>query len=457
MIHLLADIIVNVIYEKTNIDVYWLKQMMYYLLLFAGIISFYLSIKIFNKDRLFGITFVILQIYIYIPFAARIYDSNLVDIVSHIQINDESTLINYILFCYVFNLILFFLSKILRFKREVNKYAFIPNDKLKKNLVFYNIIQFLVGFYLWYYLLINYSQLSYYNQQIVKTNTIWCIALEYSFVFSFINYLVYKDKGNTAKQKFFSIGLGLMLILPSIITQLKIGSRGIAMPAIIGILYTIVEKKDIKISLFQLKKLFIPLLIILLIIASSQFVRNNRGDKVDNFSFSLIDVWSFFDVSVFLFQDYTVPGNSLMYCMENRIIDPLFVCKSNIGNGLFFLDAPTIAEQISDFIADGENFGVGGFIPVEGYYFAGWLGCLLLPFVIICFYRFYYSFLFVKCDTQFNTFMGFLLCTFVSMNLARGQTYFLFKVLYMYIIPCVVLYIIAIGRLKFNNAYVESQ
>lgn len=424
---------------------------MFFLLFFAGIISFYLSIKVFNRDRLFGITFVILQIYIYIPFAARIYDSNLVDIVSHIQINDESTLINYVIFCYVFNLLLFFLSKVLRSKREVKKYAFIPNNKLKKNLGLYNVIQFVVGFYLWYYLMINYPQLSYHNQNIVKTNTIWCIALEYSFVFSFINYIIYKDKENTAIQKIISIGLGLILILPSIITQIKIGSRGIAMPAIIGILYAVVEKKNIKISIFQLKKLVVPLLVILLIITSSQFVRNNRGEHVDTFSFSLLDVWSFFDISVFLFQDYTVPGNSLMYCMENRIIDPLFVCRSNIGNGLFFLNYPTIAEQISSFIADGEDFGVGGFIPVEGYLFAGWLGCLLLPFVIICFYRFYYSFLFVKCDTQFNTFMGFLLCTFVSMNLARGQTYFLFKVLYMYIIPCVVLYIIAVGRLRFNK------
>ena len=62
------------------------------ILLIAGLLSLLMIIDLFNRNILVGFFFAVLQVYIYIPFAARCYDSALVDLVSHIFINDEDVL-----------------------------------------------------------------------------------------------------------------------------------------------------------------------------------------------------------------------------------------------------------------------------------------------------------------------------------------------------------------------------
>ena len=227
----------------------------------------------------------------------------------------------------------------------------------------YNIIQLVVGLFLTINLLKSYSLLNYYDQSVVKSNIIWVILMEYSFVFYLINFLLYKNEKNKV-----SVLLGLFIALPTFLTLFKIGNRGIAMPALFGYLYMYLTSKEFKVRIKEIKTILIATIGLLLMIGFSQFIRTNRGSDSSNYAFSLDMIRDFFDIKVLLFQDYTVPGNGLMYCIDQNIIDPIFVCKSNIGNGLFFLNHSTIAQDISDRINTGEVFGVGGFLPVEGFY-----------------------------------------------------------------------------------------
>ena len=98
-----------------------------------------------------------------------------------------------------------------------------------------------------------------------------------------------------------------------------------------------------------------------------------------------------------------------------------------MSSTFFFLDYPTIALDISGRINTGMVFGVGGFLPVEGYYLCGYAGIIVLPIIIALFFRFYMKRLIAFDERPYNLFVGFLLCTFLCFNLARGQSYLLFK------------------------------
>lgn len=411
----------------------------------SGLLSLYWIISLFNKNIILGLLFAFLQIYIYIPFAARCFDSNLVDIVSHITITDDTILYKYLFFCYSQSFFLFLLLKKLSIIKIKHKPNFLNLNKISKNLNIYNIIQVLIGIYLSYNLLVNYSSLNYFDQLAVKSNIIWVLLLEYSFVFLLIDFWLYADNKIIKP-----LLLGLLIFIPAFITLFKIGNRGIAMPALLGYMYIYLRTKKIKLSIKYLKNITIASFAILIIIGFSQFVRVNRGHDSSKHEFSLDMIGDFFDLSVILFQDYTVPGNSLMYSIQKNIIDPSFVIESNIGNGIFFLDYPTIALDISKRINTGEVFGVGGFFPIEGFYLCGYLGIFVMPIVVMLFYYLYFKYLMTGKDKQYDLFIGFLICAFISFNLARGQSYLLFKSIYMYIIPCCFLYRLAFGN-KGNN------
>ena len=92
------------------------------------------------------------------------------------------------------------------------------------------------------------------------------------------------------------------------------------------------------------------------IIGVSQFVRSNRGTVIEKYHFSFNQIFDFFDLKTFIYQDYTIPGNSLMYCMERNLVDPEVVIRSFIGNAIFVLDYPSVAEYLSK-----NYFDKGGF------------------------------------------------------------------------------------------------
>lgn len=281
--------------------------------------------------------------------------------------------------------------------------------------------------------------MSYQNQSVVKSNILWFIALEYVFVFVLIDFFLMQR----SQKKMAYIIMMSSVLIPAIMTCIRIGNRGILLASVIGILYVSLEYYDIKIGLKDLKKFIKPSLIIVVIIMASQFVRYNRGNT-EGIGLESSMITDLFKIRTIVFQDYTYPGNSLMYLMSKDMINTGFVFKSNVKNFVFFLDEPTIAEYLSiNYIAPGEWFGIGGFLPTEAYLLSGWLGIIIIPMVICLAYRFYYSLFKYSNDKKFKLFFGFLITTFVSMSLVRGQSFILFKSLYMYFLPSVLLYKLA--------------
>lgn len=438
---------------------------MLFLLIIVSIIEIILFINIYNNDKLFGFFYLVLFIYILAPAAARIYNNDYVNTISRVNINENTYILQYILYCFLFMVMMYIaFLMLLKNQKRNGKHIKLVFIKVSATLgtIVYNLIQLTIIFYLWFKLLKNIGQMSYYNQSVVKSNIIWYLLLEFVFVFVMIDIFYFIDKKHTIFSRCVILFQGVLILMALMITCINIGNRGIFLPPILGILYLVLEKYDIRINFKSLKKWIKPIIVVIVIVSLSQLVRINRGSFSSAYSLSAKEIFSFFGLDSIMFQDYTYPGNSLIYCIANDLIEPLTVIKSNIGNGIFFLNYDSIAGYLSsNYIAVGEWFGIGGFLPVEAYLFAGILGIFVLPFLVVLFYRIYYNLMLRVNDKRFILFCEFLIATFLTLNLVRGQTYLLFKVLYMYFLPSILLYRLQFGycdkeKLDNNKIHVNN-
>lgn len=415
--------------------------------------------RIFRKDKLFFTFYFSTVIYSLIPFLARLYDNSFVSIVSRIYLkHPDTTLLSYLCFVYAnfFFLYLFFelilcgwLKRCLHewsFKDngfwQVTCFVFSKNNLNYKKNIFFVLISLLILF-LGINLFLNFDKLSYFNQAVFKNNIIWYFAIQLSlFVIGNNIILVFFSKKFTIPNQIIIL-LTFVLGIIVTITLFKIGNRGIIFPFLTGTMCLVL----INFSFTDLKKLMQLIVLVFFIIALSQLIRGNRGDskKIENIKFDAVNVVGFFSLSSLLFQDYTACGSSLMYTIENEIVDPLFFFKSTMGNGIFFLNYPSIAEFISQKIVPEGGVGVGALIFNDGYILCGWFGAIMLPLTIVLSYRIHYSLFLNKGDTEYKNFIIFILGTLFTLSLTRGQTYLLFKDLYMYLPFCVWVFIYSRG------------
>ncbi len=412
---------------------------MHMVFIFA-ILELLIWIYIFNRDRLFGMMFFMLLIYSNMPVFARLLDNNLVNRISHVTISNKGIIAEYSVYSLLFMIFLFLYWTIFRIASNRSLIIKIPVYSFSYQWRYlYYFIHIVLSVYLCALYIINSKYMSYESQSVVKSNIIWFILLEYVFVFVYIDIFIYKRLNNNSCL----LILPLTMLIPSILTCLKIGNRAIFFGSMLGILYIVLEKMNVMVRVGQLKRVIKPLLLVVFIILGSQVVRYNRGG-FQEFRLSTNMVTDLLNLRILLFQDYTYPGNSLMYLLKENVVEPSFVLISNFNNSLFFLDGPTIASHLSnDYIAPGQWFGIGGFIVTEAYLFASWLGIIIVPFFIAVGYYIFNQFINSVNNKHLKLFIGFLITSFVSLNIVRGQTYILFKSIYMYFIPSILLFKLA--------------
>lgn len=257
-----------------------------------------------------------------------------------------------------------------------------------------------------------------------------------------IIYLIEKRKKNNTLTYNLILILTLVLMIIFILYSIKSSSRGSLITFSMAIIYLYLEMTNKKIDIKLILK-FCGLLIIIIFL--SQFMRLNRGGIIKSYSFEINDILSFFNFDILLTQDYSNPGYTLLYAIQYNMINPIRVICSNIGNGIFFLSYPGISNYVSRILFPDGSLNMGGFILFEGYVFAGFLGAVLIPLVLILWYRFYYKILLKQGNHYFKLFIGCLLVNNVMFNVIRGQTFYLFKAIYMYFIPVIILYFLLYG------------
>jgi hypothetical protein len=296
------------------------------------------------------------------------------------------------------------------------------------------------------FLILNGRQLSYFNQSALKSNKIIYQMFDYSFIFILVNFLTFKRYSKTSYGKI-SLFIGMLVSLIFIIITLKIGNRGVLIGYSIAFVYYICEKNSINICPSNLIKILKIAFIILVVIYLSQFIRNTRGDIVDltNTYFSLSKVLDFFKFEELVFQDYATPAATLLYSINEGIVIPKIVFFSDVFNIPVILDYITLAEYISRLVSPSTTWGMGYYILTWGYNLIGYAGCFVAPMLILIIFKVYYRVFFYVNDQNFRLYIQTILSAYLILPIVRGQMFPFIKYIYVYFIPAIILYCIAIG------------
>ena len=147
-----------------------------------------------------------------------------------------------------------------------------------------------------------------------------------------------------------------------------------------------------------------------------------------------------------LFKDYFAPGHILIAAMHYNFVDPVNVVLSNFYNSLILMDYPYLQTAVGDSLVEGSSSRSTGFamyIFSEGYMFAGWLGFIYNGVVVssgIVLWRW-----FSRSDNIFyNAFIIGLTASQLA-NIARSQSSYFVKDMYMVFMFSVVLYFVMTG------------
>ena len=74
----------------------------------------------------------------------------------------------------------------------------------------------------------------------------------------------------------------------------------------------------------------------------------------------------------------------LIYAIQEKILNPIEVIMSNLGNGIFILNHDLLSSYIvKEYLLLEQEFGLGNFLPLEVYIFTGWVGIPILVFAVV--------------------------------------------------------------------------
>ena len=266
------------------------------------------------------------------------------------------------------------------------------------------------------------------------------ILFKYLTIFTFAHYAVYRSgrgrgrgRGRGKIKIVFSF-LTISLILHLLIAT-KIGSRTDLVALFIGVsfyeIYLSIHAKNVKKTLGVLS-----------IFALIAFVGLNVLEAVREPG----KVASGDLLSRLLFKDYFAPGHILIAAMYYDLVNPVNVVLSNFYNSLIMMDYPYLQTAVGDSLVEGSSSRSTGFamyIFSEGYMFAGWLGFIYNGLVVssgIILWRW-----FSRSDNiSYNAFIIGLTASQLA-NMARGQSSYFVKDIYIVFMFAVVLYFVMTG------------
>ncbi|MCT7500217.1 hypothetical protein N5S76_10545 [Aliarcobacter cryaerophilus] len=217
--------------------------------------------------------------------------------------------------------------------------------------------------------------------------------------------------------------------------SIKIGSRTDIVALFLGImvyeLYISVLDKTIlkKLILFSI----LGLVVLSLLIVLEQF----RSAVSDDTNLA----------KMILFKDYYAPGHILIASMFYDIVDPINVILSNLYNSLVLMNYPYLQTEIGNKLIEGSSSrstGYAMYIFSEGFLFAGWYGGFVYNGIIVslgiilwrCMSRSNYS--------HYNAFIIGLTSTQLA-NMARSQSMYFIKDIYMIFVIAIILYYLITG------------
>lgn len=153
-----------------------------------------------------------------------------------------------------------------------------------------------------------------------------------------------------------------------------------------------------------------------------------------------------FDLERLLLKDYYAPAHILIAAMALKYVNAWEVFVSNTANALVMLKHPYLQATVADLFNPGissRSASYAFYIFSEGFIAAGWLGCVYNGVVVFAGVTLWRR-LANSNSPYYNLFMSCLVATQMA-NIARSQSSYFIKDIYMLFAPAMFLFYLATG------------
>jgi len=404
-------------------------------------------IYIFKRDRIFGLYFLFIFVYIIFAEIGYKYFPELSETIQA-YFGPEVWLpavifvtLSMLAFVFAFAFLRGPMHDLIPFSLQVQKR---PNPKTSKRIAIG--IASVAMLYVLGYAILTPTEISWYTAQdpeLASDNPAFALFI---FIFknltsvSIAHYCIFREEGalrnNKALAAFAAFIFGTYLFI-----AVKLGNRTDLLSFCLSAM--VYESYRTKFTFAKIAKFAAFLVLAALLISVVELLRYRETPEIQT------------DIAALLIaKDYYAPAHMLYAAIANNLIDPANTILSNICNSLVMLNYPYLQQTVTDSFLPGlasRSQGYAFFIFTEGYLFMGPLGFIYNGLVLVMMMTFWRK-LASTNNPAFNVallaFMGSML-----VGVTRGQSAYFIKGLYTYILFSGAYYIAITGitlRLRFH-------
>lgn len=298
------------------------------------------------------------------------------------------------------------------------------------------------------YFAANYDLISYVNasdeafqDQMGAMYTLFGICFKLSVVVNLVLYFLFRVRLKTAPKINRHVVLGLLILEMGLFLAIsvKIGSRTdpLALTIAIVVLELLLGRECGRIygiNRWKWAKIILLVAVVLYGLIAVEKARNPDSDEDGPLA------------EVILFKDYYAPSHILIAAMALDYVRPWEVIVSNAANALILLKQPFLQTTVADLFNPGVSTRSGSYafyLFSEGYIAMGWFGFLyngIVVFAGVALWRRLTN----SNNSYYNIFMTSLVATQMA-NIARSQSAYFLKDIYMVFIPAMLLLFVATG------------
>jgi hypothetical protein len=415
-----------------------------YLIIIFTVLFFYMFVRIMFTDIFIGAALLFLYIYtiftqigyVYLPelsvylnayFGPDVFSSYVIFV-------GLSCIAFYIMFCLFYNNCI-----------RDNRYSVILSESQVKRFIFFCVIIvhliYSLLFFVNNYELITYENAS--NEAFFKSSGIsyWVFFMGFklSVIINLVLYVTVRLKLiDKEVNRPFILGLLTCELLLFIVISQKIGSRTDLLALTLSILIFEVRYKLVMNVALKAKHIIFAVLILLslaLLANRIQLTRTENSFHEDAFLSERI-----------LFQDYYAPSHLLIAAIEYNYVDPAEVIVSNLSNTFVLLNYPYLQYFVTELFNPGvttRSASYAFYLFTEGYIAMGWAGFIYNGIVVFAGFSLWRA-LASSDNINFNLFIYALISTQLA-NIARSQSSYFLKDIYVFFIPAMILFYLATG------------
>ena len=386
---------------------------------------------IWKRDVLYGLVYLFLFVYTIFAQIGYAYFPALSEFIRAYFGPDMFYSVNlFVTLSFVSFFILFYLF----YKCVVRRPAYkVVKSSPRLSIIFYIVlIGHIIGMALYFHA--NYDLITYanaYDEKFQASQGLPFLIFGLGFKqFVFINLALYfmlrvKTQDSPYINRMIVFILFLLEFILFILLTLKLGNRTDLLSFTLGIVFLEIEiMRFAKYKYLNILKLALVVAVVIYTLGIIEATRSQGVAKEYTF------------VENLLYKDYFAPAHILIAAMGLQYVDPLEVLASNSANSLILLKHPYLQETVTELFNPGittRSSSYAFYIFSEGYLALGRLGFFyngLVVFLGVSLWkRLSYS-----NNHYYNLFMLSLMASQVA-NIARGQSSYFIKNIYMVIIP----------------------